>query len=81
MADKPPSFPAVIPGGALMPHLSARHRTALIDGLFEAVGGFERAQAWIEKSDANFEEFFKIWAKGAVRATNVEHTPTAISPT
>lgn len=55
-----------------MPHMSARLRTETIDALFVASGGFERAQAWIEKNDANYAEFFKIWAKGAVRSSNVE---------
>lgn len=55
-----------------MPHMSARMRTETIDALFEASGGFERAQAWIEASPDNYTEFFKIWAKGAVRSSNVE---------
>ena len=66
-------FPVAMPGGGLMPHMSARLRTELVDALFVASGGFERALAWIERSDANYEVFFtKIWAKGAARSTNVE---------
>lgn len=72
MSKNLPAFPSVLPGGALMPHMSARQRTQVIDALFEATGGFEKAQAWIEKSDDNYAEFFKIWAKGAQRATSVE---------
>ena len=52
--------------------MSARLRTETIDALFVGSGGFERALAWIQSSQAAYEEFFKIWAKGAVRATNVE---------
>lgn len=71
---KPFQVPSTLPGGDLMPHMSARLRTATIDALFEASGGFERARAWIDKSDENFGEFFlKVWAKGAARTTNVEH--------
>jgi hypothetical protein len=66
-------LPVAIPGGALMPHVSAKLRTELIDALFVASGGFERAQAWIEKSDENYGEIFlTVWAKGAARSTNVE---------
>lgn len=65
-------LPIAMPGGAMMPHISARLRTEMIDALFVGSGGFERAQAWIDKSDDNYGEFFKIWAKGAVRSTNVE---------
>ena len=70
---KPPALPTSLPGGELMPHMSARLRTATIDALFEATGGFERAKAWIEKSDENYGEFFtKIWAKGAAKAVSHE---------
>lgn len=65
-------LPTSLPGGSLLPHMSAKLRTQTIDTLFELAGGHERALAWIEKSDDNFAEFFKIWAKGAVRSTNVE---------
>lgn len=63
-----------MPGGQMLPHMSARMRTETIDALFVGVGGYERARAWIEASDANFGEFFtKVWAKGAARHSNVEH--------
>lgn len=57
-----------------MPHLSARLRTEMVDALFIGSGGFERAQAWINKNDDNYGDFFKIWAKGAIRATSTELT-------
>jgi len=43
-----------------------------MDALFEGAGGFNRALAWIEKDDSNYGDFFKLWARGAVRATNLE---------
>lgn len=59
----------------MTPYMSARKRTELFDNLFEAAGGFVRALAWIEKSDENYEKFFLgPYAKGALRAVNVEHT-------
>ena len=62
-----------MPSGALLPHMSARLRTQTIDALFVATGGFERAQAWIEKSDDNYGTFFKdIWARGAAKAVSAE---------
>lgn len=49
-------------------------RTNMIDALFVGAGGFTRALAWIEKSDDNYGEFLtKVWAKGAAKATSVEH--------
>lgn len=66
-------FPTVLPGGYLLPHMSARLRTQIMDTLFQITGGVERAQAWIEKSDENYGEFFKMWAKGQARQTAVEH--------
>lgn len=74
MAEQLPSFPSVIPGGALIPHMSARHRTQLVDALFEAVGGFERAKAHIEASEDNYHDFFMAWMKGQAKAINTEHT-------
>lgn len=56
-----------MPGGDMLPYMSGRMRTQQMDALFHAAGGFDRALAWIEKTDANYETFFKLWAKGAVR--------------
>lgn len=61
-----------MPDGQLMPHMSARYRTAMIDAVFEGAGGFERLLAWVEKSNDNYGEFFKIWAKGAIRSPAVD---------
>ena len=53
--------------------MSARMRTSIVDSLFEASGGHERALAWIEKSDENYGEFFtKVWAKGVAKAVSHE---------
>lgn len=64
-----------MPGGSLLPHMSARLRTETVDALFLSAGGPERALAWINKSDENYGEFFlKVWAKGAARAVTMDHT-------
>lgn len=65
-------LPIAMPGGAMMPHISARLRTEMIDALFIGSGGFDRALAWINASDDNYGDFFKIYAKGAIRSTNVQ---------
>jgi hypothetical protein len=72
MANDWSKFPTTLPGGELIPHLSARMRTSVIDALFTGAGGYDRALSWIEASDENYGEFFKIWSRGAARATNVE---------
>ena len=66
------NLPTIMPGGDLMPHMSARLRTQVIDALFIGVGGYERAKSWIETSDDNYREFFRIYAKGAARPVNIE---------
>lgn len=67
-------LPLAMPGGEMVPHMSARARTQMVDALFEASGGFQKALDWIEKSDENYGEFLtKIWAKGVAKATVVEH--------
>ena len=74
-------IPVQMPGGDLMPYMSAVHRSNLIDALFHHTGGFARAAAWIEKNDDNYGEFFlKVWSKGAIRASQVQNLspPTAV---
>ena len=66
------NLPATLPGGDLLPHMSAKQRRRTIDALYQGAGGDERALAWINKSDDNYGEFFKIWAKGEAKATSVE---------
>lgn len=65
-------FPMTMPGGDIMPHMSARNRTRMMDLVFEGSGGFDRLLAFAEKNDENYTVFFKEWAKGAVRSSNVE---------
>lgn len=62
----------VADGGGLLPHMSARLRTEIIDAVFHGSGGAERLLAWVDKSDENYAKFFEVWARGAVRSTNVE---------
>lgn len=63
-----------MPGGELVPHMSARYRTQMMDAIFEGAGGFQKALDWVEKSDSNYGEFFKLWARGQARATSTELT-------
>ncbi len=64
-----------MPGGELLPHMSARRRTEIIDAVFEDAGGAERLSAWVRKNDENYADFvLKIWGKGAARVTNMEVT-------
>jgi hypothetical protein len=67
---KVPSLPTSLPGGELMPHLSARMRTNIVDAVYEGIGGFERFSDWADK---NPDEFYtKIWAKGVAKAVSHE---------
>jgi hypothetical protein len=67
------ALPVTMPDGQLMPHMSARARTAMVDAVFQGAGGFERMLAWVEKSDENYGEFLtKIWAKGAAKVSSTE---------
>lgn len=72
--SKPAQLPTSLPGGLMLPHLSARMRTQIIDTVFEMNGGVERFHAWTEKSDENYGEFLKMWAKGASKAVSTEHS-------
>ena len=44
----------------------------MVDALFIGSGGFDRALAWINESSENYGDFFKIYAKGAIRASSME---------
>lgn len=66
-----PKFPLTLPGGEMMPYLSARRRTEVIDLIFEWTGGPERLRDWVNKNDDNYKEYItKMWAKGAARAVS-----------
>lgn len=65
-------LPTAMAGGSLLPHMSAKLRTEMIDAVFHGVGGADKLRAWVEASDENYKTFFEVWARGAVRSTNVE---------
>lgn len=67
-------LPTALPGGQLMPYMSARRRSEIVDTVFEQVGGVERLVAWAERPE-NYGEFVtKVWGKGLPRAVSNEHT-------
>lgn len=71
---KVPALPTSLPGGELMPHMSAKLRTSVVDAVFEATGGFERMADWANKPD-NYGEFItKVWAKGVAKPVSHELT-------
>lgn len=63
------NLPVTLPGGALLPHLSARMRTETIDVVFHEIGGTEAMAEWARQ---NKTEFYQMWGRGAVRSANVE---------
>lgn len=67
-------LPTSAPGGDLLPHMSARMRTSVVDSLFEGLGGYDRMKAFFAKNDENYLEFVKLWGKGVAKSTNVEVT-------
>jgi hypothetical protein len=61
-----PAFPDVV-GGALIPHMSAKRRTRMFDEAFEKLGGLDKLVEWAGKSDENYGEFLKQYARGQAR--------------
>ena len=61
-----PAFPAVN-NGELLPFLSAKRRTEIIDRVFMATGGEPAMAAWVERSDDNRGKFYGWFVKGAFR--------------
>lgn len=66
-------FPMTVPGGGLMPHVSARLRQETVDAVFQAAGGFDKLLAFTESSEDNYKFFLQhLWGKGLPRVTNAE---------
>lgn len=72
-SDKP-RLPIALPGGQLMPHLSAKRRHQVMDTVFEMLGGEERLYHEANRDRDSFWEFMKMWAKGLPRAVATEHS-------
>lgn len=66
-----PTVPFAGPAGELVPHLSAKARTQMVDMVFEEIGGFQRFADWARREET---EFYRIYARGAVRSSHVENT-------
>lgn len=62
-------LPVSMPNGNLLPHMSARARTEVIDIVFQDIGGPAAMSDWARQ---NQTEFYQMWGRGAVRSTNVE---------
>lgn len=60
-------FPVSMPGGDIMPYMSAKRRMAIMDAVFENTGGQTRMEEWVEASDENRKIFYGWWVKGAAR--------------
>lgn len=66
------NLPVALPNGSMLPHLSARMRTATVDTVFQMVGGTERLADWAGKPE-NYGDFVtKVWAKGMAKPVSVE---------
>jgi len=66
-----PQLPSSLPGHDLLPYVSAKRRSQIVDTIFEGLGGVERMQDWADK---NYSEFMAIWAKGLPKNSATEHT-------
>lgn len=71
------NIPATAGAAGLIPYLSARKRHEAMDTWFVLSGGMERLVHVTDKSDENYLEVLKIWAKGLPRVASVEHNPGA----
>lgn len=66
-------LPIALPGGTMMPHLSARRRHEIVDIAFEMVGGVERLVHEANRNPDAYWELMKLWGKGLPRAVATEH--------
>lgn len=67
-------LPTSLPGGLMLPHMSARRRHEICDVVFEMLGGTERLHA---VADGDPKWFYgTLWQKGLPRAVATEHAVT-----
>ncbi len=71
-----PKPPMALPGGQMMPHLSARRRHEICDTVFEMLGGVERLHHEANRDKESYWDFMKLWQKGLPRAVATEHSTT-----
>lgn len=71
---KVPAFPIALPGGELLPHMSARRRHEICDTVFEMIGGVDRLAHEADRDQESYWEFMKLWSKGLPRAVATEHS-------
>lgn len=74
MSDRDPKLPLALPGGHLMPHMSARRRHEICDTVFEMLGGVERLHHEANRDRESYWAFMKLWQKGLPRAVATEHS-------
>ena len=66
-------LPTSLPGGALMPHMSARRRQEVVDAVFYESGDFQRLVAFTNASDENYQFFLQhLWGKGLPKVSSAE---------
>lgn len=63
-------LPVVLPAGGMLPHLSGRMRTAVVDAVFIMIGGTERLADWATKNPTDF--YTKLWGKGMSKPISLE---------
>lgn len=69
-----PKFPMSLPGGQMMPFMSARRRHEVCDTVFEMLGGTERLHHEANRDRESYWDFMKLWQKGLPRAVVAENT-------
>ena len=74
--SKTAQLPCSLPGGEMLPHMSARRRHEICDVVFEMIGGVPRLAAEAEKSSESYWEFMKLWSKGLPKVASTEHSVT-----
>lgn len=73
MSQNAPKLPIALPGGTMMPHMSARRRHDILDTVFEMLGGVERLAHEANRNPDAYWEMMKHWGKGLPRAVATEH--------
>lgn len=69
-----PKLPMTLPGGQLMPFMSARRRHEICDTVFEMLGGTERLYHEANRDRESYWDFMKLWQKGLPRAVATEQS-------
>lgn len=74
MVGRTAKAPITLPGGEIMPYMSARRRHEIMDVAFQMCGGVERLVHEMNRNTEGYWAGVNLWGKGLPRAVATDHS-------